>query len=343
MLNEADGIGACLRAIVGQNYPPARLEVLVYDGGSTDRSRQIAEAIASENRSVAVLDNPRRTQAAAWNQGIVRASGEIVGIISAHSEIAHDYVATAVDTLERTGADLVGGPMRAIAEGTFGNAVALATSSPFGVGSARFHYTNREERVDTVYMGVARAAVYRSLGFDEEMVRNQDDELSYRLLDRGGTIVCNPDIRSRYRNRTTWRGLARQYFQYGYWKVLVLRKHPRQIRLRHLVPAALVGALAAALGFAVLGVPYASVMLVIVMISYVAAVVGATFVIALRSGFAASVLVPLVFPTVHLAYGVGFWLGLANAIRPRGRHLRSGAADAATAVKGRGSGSPTAR
>src|SRR6185503_9343107 len=118
-------------------------------------------------------------------------------IVSAHSELAPDYVTTALATLERTGAQMVGGPMHAVSESRLGRAVAAATSSRFGVGGAAFHYAETEQDVDTVYMGLCPADVYRSLRFDEEMVRNQDDELSYRLLDQGGRIVCDPAIRSR--------------------------------------------------------------------------------------------------------------------------------------------------
>ena len=136
------------------------------------------------------------------------ARGDVIGIVSAHCELAPDYLSTAVETLERTGADMVGGLMRAVGEGPVGEAVALATSTPFGVGGARFHYTDAEEEVDTVYMGLCRAEVYRRLRFDEEMVSDQDDELSYRLLDEGGRIVCNPAIRSTYRNRSTFRSMT---------------------------------------------------------------------------------------------------------------------------------------
>src|SRR5262249_49768478 len=120
-------------------------------------------------------------------------------------------------------------------------AIARATSTPFGVGGARFHYLTHEEQVDTVYMGLCWRRTYEQLGgFDEQLVRNQDDEFSYRLLDAGAQIVCSPKIRSRYHNRSTFRSLWRQYFHYGFWKIRVIEKHPRQMRLRHLAPSAFV-------------------------------------------------------------------------------------------------------
>ena len=230
---------ATLESIFAQDYPADRLEVRVYDGDSTDRSRAIAEALCAGRPLATVSRNPRITQAAGWNLGIDEAQGDIIGIVSAHCELAPDYVSTAVETLERTGADMVGGLMRAVGEGDLGEAVAIATSTPFGVGNARFHFTDVEEEVDTVYMGLCRRETYRRLRFDEEMVRDQDDELSYRLLDEGGRIVCNPAIRSSYRNRSTFRSLWKQYYQYGFWKVRVMQKHPDQVRTAPAGPAGL--------------------------------------------------------------------------------------------------------
>lgn len=309
VFNEARFVEACLRSITAQDYDGG-LEILVYDGGSTDTSRDLVSRIASTDPRVILLANPRRIQAAAWNQGIERASGDVIGIVSAHAELAPDYVRMAVETLERTGADMVGGPVRADADGAVGEAVALATSTPFGVGGARFHYTDVEEDVDTVFMGVCRAEVYRSLRFDEEMVRNQDDELSYRLLDRGGRIVCNPAIRSLYRNRATWKGVARQYYEYGFWKVVVMRKHPRQVRPRHLIPAALVGALGGSALLAVAWSPgrwaFAT-----VLGSYVVANLGAS-IMTTRKELHRLPAVSVVYATLHLAYGSGTLVGIAR-------------------------------
>jgi succinoglycan biosynthesis protein ExoA len=314
MRNEARYIEACIASIVEQRYPADRLEVLVYDGGSTDASRYLVAAIAAEHPEVVLLDNPRRIQAAAWNLGIERATGDIIGIVSAHSELARDYVSSAVETLERTGADMVGGPMHALSEGRIGTAAAIATSSPFGVGDARFHYTKTEEEVDTVYMGLCRADVYRSLRFDEEMVRNQDDELSYRLLDRGGRIVCNPQIRSTYRNRASWSGLARQYFEYGFWKVRVLRKHPRQARFRHLIPAALVTSLIGSALLAVLGRP-GRWLFAATLSTYVAATIGSSIQVTRRTGLGLMPAVAACFATLHLSYGVGFIAGVGSEVK----------------------------
>jgi len=194
MRNEVSNIERCLASLAAQDYPSDRLEVLVYDGGSTDGSADRAGRMLDGRPLAAVLANPRRIQSAAWNLGIAAASGDVVGILSGHAELAPGYVRAAVAALQRTGADMVGGPVRAIGDGLVAEAIAVATSTSFGAGGARFRLATQVEEVDTVYMGVARRPTYLRFPFDEEMVRDQDDELSYRLLDAGGRIVCDPAI-----------------------------------------------------------------------------------------------------------------------------------------------------
>lgn len=309
MRNEAASIERCLASLVDQDYPPDRLEVLVYDGGSTDGSRDLAERVIAARPHWAVLDNPRRTQAVVWNEGSRRASGEIVGIVSGHAELASDYVSRAVDALERTGADMVGGPVRVMANGPTGEAIGLATSTPFGVGGARHHYLTEAAEVDTVFMGVSRRDTYLRFPFDEAMIINEDDELSYRLLDAGGRIVCDPAIRSAYRSRATLGGLFRQYHNYGLWKVRVIQKHPRQLRLRHLAPAGLVGTLAAGVGMSMLS-GLARRLTLLVASVYLTALIGATVRYGHRRGVRSMAQLAAAYATLHAAYGSGLLRGL---------------------------------
>ena len=308
MRNEEAHIRSTLESIFAQDYPRDRLEVRVYDGDSTDRSREIAQEACAGRPLATVSRNPRITQAAGWNLGIDEARGDILGIVSAHCELAEDYVSTAVQTLERTGADMVGGLAHAVGEGDLGEAVAIATSTPFGVGNARFHFTDIEEEVDTVFQGFCWAETYRRLRFDEEMVRDQDDELSYRLLDGGGRIICNPAIRSSYRNRSTLRSLWKQYYQYGYWKVRVMQKHPDQVRARQLVPPVFVAALAGSAALA----PFATagrVSLAGIVVAYAVANMAAS-VAAGRTKTRVLPWLPLTYTTLHVAYGSGYLAGL---------------------------------
>lgn len=304
MRNEEQHVARCVSSLLAQDYPEDRLEVLFMDGGSTDRTRDIVHELIAKRDGFALVDNPGKIQSIAWNLGIERARGDLVGIVSGHSELARDYVSVAVETLLRTGADLVGGPARAESETVVGEAIALAMSTPFGVGGAEFRYATEENEVDTVFMGVCKRELYERIGgFDAEMVRNQDDELSYRLLEMGGRIVCNPAIRSVYRNRATLRSLWKQYFDYGRWKVRVMQKHRDQMRPRHFVPPLFVTTLGVS---ALLPPVFAGISGV-----YSATTMAMSVMIAARSR-RLDVLpyLPAAFAILHVGYGAGFLRGL---------------------------------
>jgi glycosyltransferase involved in cell wall biosynthesis len=316
MRNEEAHIERCLQSLVDQDYPASRLEVIVADGLSTDGSAGIVGHFMREHPWIGLFSNPRVAQAAGWNEGIRRAKGEIVGIVSGHSELAPTYVSAAVETLLRTNAAMVGGPAHATSPTLLGSVIALAMSTPFGVGNARFRYLVTEAEVDTVYMGVCRRETYLRFPFDEEMIRDQDDELSYRLLDAGLRIVCNPAIQSTLVSRSDLVALARQYADYGYWKVLVITKHPRQTRVRHLVPAAFVAALVASASGAVT-TPLARVVLGLIAGSYAAVNVAASIFFGRELGWRGVLIMPAAFATLHLSYGIGFIVGLGRLGRSR--------------------------
>ncbi len=312
--NEADFIARSLSAALAQDYAPERFEVLVIDGQSSDDTRAIVmQTIASRPEiSARLIDNPARIVAAALNAGLREASGAIIVRVDGHTVIAPDYVRQCVAALARTGADNVGGPMTAVGSNPLGAAIALATSSPFGVGGARFHYSNTEEWVDTVYMGAWPREVFARIGsFDEAFVRNQDDEFNYRLLGAGGKILLSPAIRSEYANRGTLGALWRQYFGYGFYKVLVMRKHPRQMRPRQFAPPLLAGSLL----LGALLSPFSRwirALFVGLAALYALANLAASWRIASRHGRLHLRRLPVVFAVLHLSYGFGFLIGVAR-------------------------------
>jgi GT2 family glycosyltransferase len=189
---------------------------------------------------VRTIDNPRRVVSPGLNAAIRAARGAIVIRMDAHTSYAPDYCRRCVAELERTGADNVGGPARTRTQGTRARAFAAAYHSPFSTG-ARFHDENYEGWIDTVPYGCWRKETLERLGlFDETLVRNQDDELNLRLIRAGGKIWQSPDIVSWYSPRATLTALFLQYFQYGFWKAAVVRKHRLPGSWRHLVPVAFV-------------------------------------------------------------------------------------------------------
>lgn len=310
MHNEANYIERCVASLIDQTYPSEKLEVIILDGQSTDGSWHIVENLIKSKSNFKLLENPKKIQAVAWNLGLQICKGEIASIVSGHAFFEPDYVSKAVETLHRTGADMVGGTVHSISSGKVGEAIALAMSHPFGVGGARFRYTAKEEQTDSVFMGFCRREIYEKIGkYDEELVRNQDDEFSYRLSKAGGRIICNPEIKSYYHTRSSYSSLWRQYFQYGYWKVRVLQKHPRQMRLRQFVPLAFVLSLLFALLLSIL-LPRGWLTLLGLLGLYLLATLFVSLRIASEKGWKYFFLLPLAFMTIHISYGFGFLVGL---------------------------------
>lgn len=295
------------------------MDVLVSDGRSDDRTREIVEQVSATDSRVRLVDNPGGIVPTAMNAAIREARGEFIVRVDGHATIPPDYVGRVIDCFRRTGADCVGGRMEAQGEGFWGGVISRVTSHPFGVGGARFHYSEHEGETDTVYLGAYRRATLLRIGlYDERFVRNQDDELNYRLRSQGGRVWFDPSIRASYVNRSTLGRLFSQYRQYGFWKVMMYAKHPRMFNPRHAFPAAFVGALALALlGGAVSGSGRWA--LALLLGAHGAA--GTTSAIVARWPVRVTLGAPLAFLTLHLAYGVGTWQGLLWRLRKRGREM----------------------
>lgn len=307
--NEAQHIEDCLNSIISQQYPVELLEILVIDGMSEDTTRDIVTSIIDMHENIRLIENKKIIQSAAWNLGIDLCQADVISIVSGHVTLAPDYVAKAVKTLQRTGADLVGGTIRAISSTKDGEAIALAMSHPFGVGGARHRYTEKEAETDSVFMGFCHRSVFEKIGkYDEELVRNQDDEFSYRLLKAGGRIICNPVIKSFYHSRSTYRSLWKQYYQYGFYKVRVLQKHPTQMRPRQFVPLLFVLAVIAAILSLVL--PWGWLALASILSVYLLANIAVSLALAQKEGWQYLWRLPSAFATLHISYGLGFLVGL---------------------------------
>lgn len=297
--DEAEGLAAAVDAVLAQDYP-GPLEVCVAVGPSSDGTASVADAVAADDARIRIVPNPAGVTPAGLNAAIDATTGPVVVRVDGHSELSPGYIRRAVETLFRTGAANVGGIQHAVGATPFEDAVAVAMTSRFGVGDAKFHYGGDEGATDTVYLGVFRRDALEAVGgFDETLVRNQDYELNWRLRDAGETVWFDPQLRVSYRPRGSLRALARQYLEYGRWKAEVVRRHPRSLRWRQLVaPATVVGVTGGLLG----GVRCRPVLLAPV--TYSLAVVAA----AASAGGSTSQRARLcaVFPAMHLSWGLGF-------------------------------------
>ncbi len=238
-LNEVDHIGPCLDALASQEGLEDDLEVIVVDGGSDDGTRERLTERQEVQAGLIVLDNPARITPVAMNLGIQASSSDMVVILGAHAEVAPDFIRRNLECLRaHPESGCVGGVVEQVHGDAMSRRIGLAMSSPFGVGDARFRTGGVAGHVDTVAFGAYRKAVLEELGgLDDSLVRNQDDELNYRLTEAGWRIWFDPRIRSRYHARSSYGQLFRQYRQYGYWKVFVNRKHRTVTTWRQMVPA----------------------------------------------------------------------------------------------------------
>ncbi len=237
--NEERYIERCVRSVLHSDYPVDFIRVFICDGKSNDGTVGLVKEIAFTDSRVVLLTNEKQTTPFALNLGIRAATDcDVIIILGAHAEIASDYVRLCVENLDRDSSlGCVGGVLENVNEDSTSEIIGKAMSSPFGVGNAHFRTGTKSGYVDTVAFGAYKKTVFETAGyFDEDLVRNQDDEFNFRILKNGFRIWLDPLIRAKYYVRASYEKLLRQYYQYGFWKVYVNKKHGAVTSLRQLVP-----------------------------------------------------------------------------------------------------------
>ncbi len=315
--NCAAELPGCLDAVSAQTYP-GPMEVIVATAPSTDDTEAVAQRRArtagsndQSAQSVRVVSNPAGTTSSGLNWAISAAAGEIIVRVDAQARLPAEYVERAVATLQRTGAANVGGVQNPVGQGEVSRVIAAALSSPFGGGPAAFRHGSDEGPVDTVYLGVFDAGALASVGgFDETLLRNQDYELNWRLREQGHVVWLDPSLVVEYQPRSSWAGLARQYFEYGAWKRVVIARSPRSIQPRQLAaPALVIG-----LGLSALELARGRLRGGIVPAAYVGASTLAAARLRQRLPSVGDRLrAAAAFAVMHLSWGTGFLIGRRRA------------------------------
>jgi succinoglycan biosynthesis protein ExoA len=328
--NEVKSIDSFLDSFRKQELTGVDWEVVIADGMSNDGTREKLKRICERDSRIRVIDNPRRIASTGLNAAIHAARNDVVLRMDVHTQYKSDYIRRSVELLTRSGAASVGGACIARGTGYVGTAIAAAFHSGFAVGGARWHRPSHEGPTDTVHLGCWRRDVLERVGlFDETLVRNQDDELNLRLRRAGGTLWQSPEIVAWYYPRASLSALFRQYFQYGFWRVAVLRKHCVPGAWRQLAPAAFVLTnlimVAAIVLLGIIG--HSSPLwlragLASFDLTYLFASLAASLLTAKRDGWPLFPVLPFVFATYHISYGVGFLVGLfyVFARTPAGVH-----------------------
>jgi glycosyltransferase involved in cell wall biosynthesis len=313
--NEERYIGACLDSILGNDYPQDRLEILVIDALSEDETRAIVSRYAMRHACIRLLDNPKLTTPCAFNAGIAAASGEIIVVMGAHAKYSSSYLSRVVDWLCKSGADNVGGVCVTVPadDSPMARAIARGLSHPFGVGLSHFRVgTSKPRWVDTVFGGCYRKEVFDRIGvFDEQLIRNQDDEFNQRLIARGGKILLVPDVVSYYYPRRSLAQLWKMYYQYGYFKPLVALKVGRIGTVRQIVPICCL-ALLVVLTMTAIVSEISRLLLLTLVAAYLLADFAVSFAIGLSGGLRCAGWMLLVFPALHVGYGIGYLRGIVD-------------------------------
>ncbi len=304
--NEEHYIEACIASVQAQDYPRELIEILVADGRSTDRTRDILARLAHSDPRIKMIDNPEKLQAAGLGRMVKAAEGDIIIRMDVHCEYAPDYVRTCVEKLEQTGADNVGGAQRSKAHTFFQRALCAALTSPLGVGGARYRSADAEGFVDTVFLGAFRRKVFETVGlWDPKAITNEDTELNQRILEAGGKIFLSKDIVVHYYPRDSLQTLAKQYFKYGRGRARTLLKLGRFTNIRPALPFFVVAG-----GAAIAAVPPLWPVGAAALATYALATGAEAVRVGRTVGANAIPTVWTIFPVLHISHGIGFAAGL---------------------------------
>ena len=314
VLNEAPYVRAAVERLLAQDYT-GPYDITLAVGPSNDGTEDVLAALSREYPNVRVVVNPAASTSAGLNAAIRASSHPVVIRVDAHSLLPPDYTRIAVDTLQRTGADNVGGLMDARGTTPFEKAVARAYRSRIGLGGTQHHVGGKEGPAQTAYLGSFRRDRLEAVGlFDEGVRRGQDWELNRRLRATGGTVWFTPQLVVTYQPRSSIRSLMNQFFATGMWRGELVRRFPSANSVRYFAPPVLVVLLAASLIVGLLGIAGLLIgaalgwltLAFAVPVLYLLFVLVAALTIGSQDGIAAMLRFIVVVPTIHLSWGIGF-------------------------------------
>lgn len=309
--NEEKYIAKCLQSIVDCSYNKDFLKVYVSDGMSDDETLEIIKQFSNQYPFIQLIENVRKTTPFALNLGLKADNADVKIILGAHAEIKPDYIERCLDAFEFDPLiGCVGGIIENVYENTISGIIGKAMSSGFGVGNAHFRTGVKDGFVDTVAFGAYKKEVFEKIGyFDEELIRNQDDEFNFRLLSHGFKIYLFRPIKSKYYVRASYSKLFKQYYQYGYWKVYVNKKHQTITTIRQIVPLLFVlflfsGPIAYLLN-TYLFLAYLTVLMCYFAMAFYSA-------LKLSSNTSEAIQIVRTFFILHFSYGMGYLRGIVD-------------------------------
>ena len=319
VLNEAKIIEDCLNSVTCQDYPKELMEILIVDGMSTDGTRDIVSRMKEKDGRISLLDNPKKNVPCALNIGIKKAKGEIIVRMDSHSVYPPYYISTLVEKMVELDAWNVGGMLITTPanDSVKCHAIATCLSHPFGVGSSLFRIgsTNIVE-TDTVPFGCFRKSLFEKVGlFDEEMLRNEDEEINGRIRRAGGKIYLIPEVTMKYFPRDSLTKLFKMYYQYGLWKPLVNKKVGNAVSCRQFVPPLFVFGLFFGLILSLFSPLFLKIYLSVLLLYFLITISVGVYQAIKHSKPLLCIYIPITFFCLHLSYGIGYLWGLCNLFR----------------------------
>ena len=315
--NEEKRIEALLDSLYSQSFPLENMEVVIADGMSTDLTREIIKDYSENhpNLIIRVVDNQKQIIPAALNVAIEAAQGDFIVRMDAHSVPDKDYVKVSIEDLDNNRGTNVGGVWKIQPGDTswMAKSIAEATSHPLGVGGAKYRYTTEAEEVDTVPFGAFKRNLIDEIGgFDESLLTNEDYEFNVRIRQSGGKIWLNPAIHCNYYARESFGKLAKQYWRYGFWKAIMLKRYPDTARPRQILPPLFVLGLVGLAGLSFFSSIFAG-LLASVLLLYILALLFVGFQISKKNDYLPYFYgVPISIIIMHLVWGSAFWVGLVS-------------------------------
>ena len=291
------------------NSLPVEKELYIIDGGSVDQTKAIVKKWQAISNKIFLLENTNKYVSFALNMGINQSCGDPIIRLDAHTEYSQNYVLKILEVFNKSGADIVGGPMNPIGKTLFQKAVSIATMSKFGIGGSKIHDINYNGYADHVYLGSWKRSIFNEIGyFDTRLIRNQDDEFDYRAKSKGKKIYLSSEIRSFYFPRSNIFKLIKQYFQYGLYKPMVLKSVPTEMKMRHLIPS-----LFSLYSILLITPFFHNLIFFIPLLLYL--VTNLLFSFINRERYLIKFLLLIIYSTIHFSYGFGLILGLRLLIK----------------------------
>lgn len=317
--NEEKYIEKCVDSLLLQDYPMDNIEWIFVDGCSKDRTVELLNQYAEKYPElIRVYSNPDKIVPYAMNIGIAASKGKYIVRLDAHADYATDYISKCIYYLENTDAENVGGVAETKANGFMGGAIAKMLSSKFGVGNSQFRTNGESGYVDTVPFGAFRREVFTKYGgYDERLVRNQDNEMNFRIRKNGGKIYLANDIKLSYYCRDSVKGIAQMANKNGMWNVITMKLCPGSMGIRHFIPLAFV---ASVVGLALLGILYYIFWLALAAELLLYLALDVAFSIKQAGSFKEMLALLMLFPIFHVAYGCGSIVGITKLLSKKYRN-----------------------